>query len=270
VLTALTAATAVAAVAVTAIAVVDGRDEQIVLDVSPAVAAETPVTAPPRTDPSPADGPGATVPTTGGPADPDARSGRDAAAPDHRHRSDPDDGPTDKTPATLATPSLADQLGPRGSAIPPPVAPRAMPIGLQISSIDVSRYPVRAIGLEPDGQLEIPDETEIGWYRYGAAPGHPGATVLAAHVSWNRTTGPFARLGSIEPGDQVEVALDDGTIRHYEVVERAIYGKLELPHERLWTNTGPEKLVLITCGGAYNPDLRRYAENIVTYAVPIG
>jgi LPXTG-site transpeptidase (sortase) family protein len=145
-----------------------------------------------------------------------------------------------------------------------------VPVRLQISSIDVSGYPVRPIGLEPDGQLEIPDETEIGWYRYGAAPGHPGATVLAAHVSWNRTTGPFARLGSVEPGDQVEVTLDDGTIRHYEVVERAILGKLELPRERLWTNTGPETLVLITCGGTFNPDLRRYKENIVIYAVPIG
>lgn len=276
VLTAFAVAAAVAAVALVAIAVVDARDEQVVLDVSPAVAAETPVTVAPRTDPPSADRSGTTVPTTGGWAEPEARSERDAGTLGHRDRTDPDDGPTDGAPAssatpdTPATPSLAGQLGGRGSAIPPPVTPRATPVGLQISSIDVSRYPVRAIGLEPDGQLEIPDETEIGWYRYGAAPGRPGATVLAAHVSWNNTTGPFARLGSVEPGDQVEVALDDGTIRRYEVVERAIYGKLELPRERLWTNSGPETLVLITCGGEFNPDLRRYAQNIVVYAVPTG
>jgi sortase (surface protein transpeptidase) len=105
--------------------------------------------------------------------------------------------------------------------------------------------------------MEIPDETEIGWYRYGATAGQPGATVLAAHVNWNRVPGPFARLGRVEPGDQIEVALDDGTLRRYEVVERAVYGKLELPRERLWRNTGPEELVLITCGGDYNPEIRR-------------
>ena len=143
-------------------------------------------------------------------------------------------------------------------------------MGLQLESIDVSRFPVRAVGLEPDGQMEIPDETEIGWYQYGATAGQPGATVLAAHVSWNRTRGPFARLGNVEPGEQVEVALDDGTTRLYEVTERAVYGKLELPRERIWRNTGDETLVLITCGGDYNPEIRRYRENIVVYAVPVG
>ena len=139
----------------------------------------------------------------------------------------------------------------------------------QIDTVDVARFPVRAIGLEPDGQLEIPDETEIGWYRYGATAGQPGATVLAAHVSWNRTAGPFARLGTVEPGARIAVTLDDGSMRRYEVVERAIYGKLELPRERLWRNTGPEELVLITCGGDYNPEIRRYRQNIVVYAVPV-
>jgi LPXTG-site transpeptidase (sortase) family protein len=118
--------------------------------------------------------------------------------------------------------------------------------------------------------MEIPDETEIGWYQYGATAGQPGATVLAAHVSWNRTQGPFARLGSVNPGERIEVALDDGTVRLYEVTERTVYGKSELPRERIWRNTGEETLVLITCGGDYNPEIRRYRENIVVYAVPVG
>jgi hypothetical protein len=54
------------------------------------------------------------------------------------------------------------------------------------------------------------------------------------------------------------------------VVERAMYGKLELPGDRLWRTTGPEELVLITCGGDYNPEIRRYRQNIVVYAVPVG
>ena len=189
---------------------------------------------------------------------------------------DDDAGPEGgDVPAAATTPDdtlspLAQQLGPRYSAVPEVVAPRPRPVGLQMQSIDVARFPVRAVGLEPDGQMEIPDETEIGWYQYGATAGQPGATVLAAHVSWNRTLGPFARLGDVEPGEQVEVALDDGTIRLYQVTERAVYGKLELPRERIWRNTGDETLVLITCGGDYNPEIRRYRENIVVYAVPVG
>ena len=68
-------------------------------------------------------------------------------------------------------------------------SPRAIQIGdLRLES------PVRSVGLEEDGQLEVPDETEVGWYEYGSAPGLPGSTVLAGHVSWNRTVGPFHQL----------------------------------------------------------------------------
>ena len=163
---------------------------------------------------------------------------------------------------------LSSLLDDRGSAIPEELEPRVRPTALVIRDIDVL-HPVRDVGLEDDGELEVPDETEIGWYRYGASPGRAGATVLAAHVTWNRSVGPFFRLGDLEPGERIEVALDDGTTRIYEVIERTMYDKDGLPRERIWRTTGPETLVLITCGGDFNPDIRRYRQNIVVYAVPI-
>ncbi len=232
-----------------------GGGDEVVLVVDEVVADVAPSTVPPRIDP-PADAVDVDSADTDGD---DVRGGAAGSG----------DSPTDPEPADTLSP-LAQQLGPRLSAVPEIVAPRPRPVGVQISSIDVAGFPIRAIGLEPDGQMEIPDETEIGWYQYGATAGQPGATVLAAHVSWNRTNGPFARLGTVDPGEQIEVTLDDGSVRRYEVTERAVYGKLELPRERLWRNTGPEELVLITCGGDYNPEIRRYRENIVVYAVPIG
>lgn len=182
-------------------------------------------------------------------------------------------------PATIESPDgradgpgLADVLPPidRGAALPDAIDPRAAPIGIENTVFDSTLFPVRPIGLEDDGELEIPDETEIGWYRYGATAGAPGTTVLAAHVSWNGTTGPFFELGRIDPGARVSVTLDDGTAREYEVIERARYEKDELPRDRIWRTTGPETLVLITCGGDFNPDIRRYRDNIVVYAVPVG
>ncbi len=222
-----------------------GGGDEVVLDVDDATADVIPSTVPPRLDPTTESENSGADDTPPAPPSPDVDSG-DTLSP------------------------LAQQLGPRQSAVPDAVTPRPRPVGLQMQSIDVARFPVRAVGLEPDGQMEIPDETEIGWYQYGATAGQPGATVLAAHVSWNRTQGPFARLGTVEPGEQIEVALDDGSVRLYEVTERTIYGKSELPRERIWRNTGEETLVLITCGGDYNPEIRRYRENIVVYAVPVG
>jgi sortase (surface protein transpeptidase) len=173
-------------------------------------------------------------------------------------------------PVVTSTESpLVDLLGPTYSVIPEAVTPRARPTSLMINSIDVAAFPIREVGLEDDGQLEIPDETEIGWYKYGATAGRPGSTVLAAHVSWNQTTGPFYNLGTVEPGDEIAVKLDNGTDRRYEVTERAMYDKDQLPRERIWRTTGAETLVLITCGGDFNPEIRRFRQNIVVYAVPV-
>lgn len=177
-------------------------------------------------------------------------------------------GPTTTTEPPPELSPLAELLGVPGSAIPPAIEARLRPRSVTIGDLELWG-PVRAVGLEDDGQLEVPDETEIGWYRYGSSPGRPGATVLAAHVTWNQTVGPFFKLGELEPGAHIDVRLDDDTLRTYEVVERTIYDKDELPRERIWRTTGDETLVLITCGGSFNPDIRRYRQNIVVYAVPV-
>jgi LPXTG-site transpeptidase (sortase) family protein len=170
-------------------------------------------------------------------------------------------------PATLPVSPLAARLPPRLSAIPqdsPPLAPAELWIG------DLSLWaPIVPVGFEADGQLQIPGETEVGWYRFGSAPGSPGTTVLAAHVSWNDTVGPFFRLAELEPGAIVKLRLSDQTTRHYQVTERAQYGKTELPADRIWSRAGAETLALITCGGEFNRRIHRYTDNIVIYAIPV-
>lgn len=173
------------------------------------------------------------------------------------------------TSTTLPRSPLAELLDARGSAAIEPFVPRIEPVGLEIESIDVTRYPIRRVGLLSTGDLEIPGESEIGWYRFGSSAGRPGATVLAAHVSWNGVLGPFAYLGRVEPGDRVAVELADGARHEYRVTERALYGKRELPRDRIWRIDGPETLVLITCGGDFNPQVRRYRQNIVVFAEPV-
>jgi hypothetical protein len=232
------AAVALAAAATFAWLAVRGSDvSEATLVVTPVVAAETPVTIPPRAAAPPTTQPASAVPTP-------------------------------SLPLSPLSP-LAAKLGPRGSAIPEPPVPRIVPTELTIAGIDLWG-PVRPVGLEPNGEMEIPDETEIGWYDLGASPGEPGATVLAAHVTWNDTVGPFHKLGTLEPGAEVRMRLSDGSTRIYEVVERTMFPKDGLPNWRIFRRDGPESLVLITCGGSFNPSIRRYRDNIVVFAVPVG
>jgi hypothetical protein len=145
---------------------------------------------------------------------------------------------------------------------------RRAPLSLRFESVGVDDE-IRPVGIEDDGEMEVPNESEIGWWQFGSTPGLPGATVLAAHVSWNGALGPFHRLGDAELGDRIEVTAGDGSVRIYQVVERTMYVKDGLPADRIWTTTGDESLVLITCGGDFNPSIRRYRHNIVVYAIPV-
>ena len=177
-------------------------------------------------------------------------------------------GADDSDELVLFVESATSSEPPTTVAPEPEVREIVAPVSIIIDQISLENE-VRAVGIEDDGALEIPDETEVGWYQYGSAPGLPGATVLAAHVSWNDTIGPFHQLGNLVPGDEVDVALTDGSTRRYEVVERTMYAKDALPADRIWTAEGDETLVMITCGGSFNPEIRRYRHNIVVYAVPV-
>jgi hypothetical protein len=242
----LVVATAFAAAALVLVAIAFWpalANDEPVLEVTPATAVRTPETIPLLPAPSPAQD--------------SATAGSTTAPP-----------PTTTEPQIELSP-LAELLGVPGSAIPPSIEPRVRPSSLTIDDIDLWG-PIRDVGIRDDGALEVPDESEIGWYRYGSSPGRPGATVFAAHVTWNGSIGPFLELGKLEPGARVEVRLEDDSLRTYEVVERTMYDKDSLPRERIWRTTGDETLVLITCGGSFNPDISRYRQNIVVYAVPVG
>lgn len=172
-------------------------------------------------------------------------------------------------PTTAPVSPLASLLPPRDSARPVPVDIGPAPVALSIEPLGVAGAPVDPVGVDDARALEIPPVERVGWYRLGSGPGRAGATVLTAHINFDGQPGVFARLGAIEPGDPVVIELDDGGTRAYEIIERTSYAKDALPAERVWAIDGDEVLVLITCGGAYDAAARRYADNIVAYAVPV-
>lgn len=167
------------------------------------------------------------------------------------------DEPVPTAPSTFPAPTTTS------TTLPPEKVP---PTVLTINDLSISQ-PILAVGLEEDGSMEVPDVEDIGWYLHGAVPGRPGATVIVAHVYWAGTPGPFYQLGTLEPGDRIDVGGED-IVHSYVVVERTMYDKDALPRS-LWRNSGPETLALITCGGNFDRSTRRYEQNIVVYAVPI-
>ena len=149
----------------------------------------------------------------------------------------------------------------------PDAGPR--PVGLSIDGIDISDAPIRDVGVEPNGEMEIPGATEVGWYRWSPTPGAAGSSVLAAHIAFNGRDGVFRNLDDLEVGERFTVRYDDGSEREFEITEKAQYDKEELPFDRVFSKTGEPSVVLITCGGDFNRGLNSYEDNVVVYADPV-
>jgi LPXTG-site transpeptidase (sortase) family protein len=165
---------------------------------------------------------------------------------------------------------LTARTQPLGSALLSPVAESGpTPIGLTVESLDITSAPIVDVGVESNGEMEIPGAREIGWYRFGPVPGESGSAVLAAHIAFNGRDGVFRDLDDLEVGDVVEVSFDDGSSKRFRVTETAQYAKDELPIDRVFAKGGAPELTLITCGGDFNRSLRSYSDNVVAYAEPI-
>ena len=203
----------------------------------------------------------------------------------------PNDGAVSSTPTAPATTTtttvapvepatsnptrspLAGLVTPIGSAEYDPadhMDDRPFPVSVTIDGLGVSDAPVIDVGVEEDGDMEIPGADEVGWYRFNATPGEEGSAVLAAHISFDGQPGVFRYLDEVSVGDLVVIRFDDGTTSEFKIIELAQYDKQELPTERVFAKTGDPVLTLITCGGDFNRSLRSYQDNVVAYAVPIG
>ena len=147
---------------------------------------------------------------------------------------------------------------------------RPVPTPITIEGIGIAAAPVVDVGVEGNGDMEIPGADGVGWHRFNATPGEPGSVVLAAHISFDGQPGVFRYLDETRAGDRVVIQFDDGTTSEFEIVELAQYDKEELPTDRVFAKTGDPGLTLITCGGDFNRSLRSYGDNVVAYAIPIG
>ncbi|ANY05899.1 class F sortase [Pseudonocardia sp. HH130630-07] len=248
-----------------------------------------PVLAPPAGDPAAAApsplGPAVPGPVPTGPGDPPAllppgpRPGPGAPA-----------GQDPRPAGLLPGPGVSAAEAPRPAG-PLPVAPRepwtvspiyppapvpagppapVVPAALELPARGITA-PVDAVGTGPDGGMVVPERVStVGWWAPGALPGgRAGSAVLAGHVdSRTQGVGVLAVLPQLVEGEPVVVRGADGRAAEFRVTARREYGKHDLPREVFRRDGGPQ-LVLITCGGVFDPAAGSYESNIVVYAVPV-
>jgi hypothetical protein len=178
----------------------------------------------------------------------------------------PSPQPAVESPALAAASPTAwgDRL-PAGSVAVP--AERVVPVRVRIPALAVDA-PVVAVGVRPDGALDLPaDATTVAWFSGGAAPGESGSSVLAAHVDHAGVPGAFFRLEELPSGAEVLIDRSDGTsltVRTQAPAERI--AKSSLPLDEVFRRGEAPVVTLITCGGAFDATARSYRDNVLVRA----
>lgn len=166
-----------------------------------------------------------------------------------------------------AVPTRDDMLVRPAQDVPAPRQPA--PVRLEVPALGID-VPVRATGVDDAGRMALPGSADIAaWYRFGPAPANPaGATVVAAHVDDEDSVGPFARLVGAEVGTTVRVRTADGATHDYTVSDVRAKAKRDMSSDDVFDRSGDPRLVLVTCGGDWDPEARSYSKNVVLTAVP--
>jgi sortase (surface protein transpeptidase) len=123
------------------------------------------------------------------------------------------------------------------------------------------------VGLTPAGEFAVPDDPGVvGRWDGGALPGSGTGTVsLAGHVSWGGVPGTLHDLARARAGDQAWLLDGRGSGVGYVVEAVRTHLKSELPVRDIFRADVAERLVLITCGGRFDPVAGRHDSNVVVY-----
>jgi hypothetical protein len=125
--------------------------------------------------------------------------------------------------------------------------------------------------LGPDAELPIPaDLGQATWWGAELAAAG-GASVFAGHVNWRGAIGPFAELWTDRIGDLVSIVDDSGKTWRYRISQLVTVHKNDLAAraDELFGQSGPHRVVLVTCGGRWVGGSDGYEENRVVIADPV-
>jgi hypothetical protein len=179
-----------------------------------------------------------------------------------------------ETPAAASTASSPSPVRPTARAhqtdvrdkITGLVLPESRPEVVSIPRIGV-RSRLVDLGLDGRGEMDTPGDPAVaGWFDRGPTPGALGPAVIAGHVTWNGAREVFYRLGTLRPGDHVDVARKDGKTAVFTVTRVARFSQSRFPTRAVYGAIDHAGLRLITCGGTYDAANHKYLDNVVVFA----
>lgn len=208
--------------------------------------------------------------------------------------------PTAQAPdpdSTRSSSTAGGSRSPTSRAVPHAAHSPGIPVAIYIP-LPSTHYPtgfhakVSSNPLNPDGSVFVPaDPQAVSWAQQDAAPGSArGTAILTSHINFvidGRTVaGAFVDLAEYARdalGQQLSVLLADGRRLTYRIVAGREYNKDQLAadpslraslydQQSSYGSPGQPstgRLLLVSCGGAFDRNTGEYEDNVFVYALPV-
>jgi LPXTG-site transpeptidase (sortase) family protein len=157
----------------------------------------------------------------------------------------------------------------QSSSAPAPAKPlaRSVPSTLRIPSLHIDS-PIMKLGLNADHTIQVPPLNQpnmTGWWDGGPTPGETGASVILGHNIGNGRASVFEKLGTLKPGDTVQVTRSNGSVATFEITKLEQIAKSRFPTEKVYGKLSYPGIRLITCGGRFDSSWGHHVDNIIAY-----
>jgi hypothetical protein len=178
--------------------------------------------------------------------------------------------PSPHAPATTVAPSLPP------TSTPAPASSTARVPRLHADTVQIPVQHVRApidVCQIVQGGLEPPTNVHRTCYWAGGAAvgAAQGTTVLTGHINYaGQGTGAFGNLAGLRAGQLVYTAGADGTVTRWRIARVKHRPKTKGVDTAAFAGrSGPRRLYLISCGGAFDATELSYVDNIYVLATPV-
>lgn len=144
----------------------------------------------------------------------------------------------------------------------------AEPVRLRIPAAGVDSG-LERVGLTAADWIAAPRQWQVaGWYEGSPRPGQKGTAVIVGHVDSRKGPAVFHALPELRIGSAVHVDRRDGSTVSFRVTSRRQVPKDSFPAEEVYAPTLQPALLLMTCGGVFDPARGHYRDNVLLTAVP--
>lgn len=142
-----------------------------------------------------------------------------------------------------------------------------VPERIQIPAVNIDASFTVPLGLNSDQTIMVPEQfDQAGWYQHSPVPGAVGPAVVLGHVDSTHGPAVFHPLRHLSVGDQIVITRSDGVVATFVTERISYFTQRSFPTGSVYSDLDYAGLRLITCGGSYNPDTKRYSHNQLVFA----